>query len=214
MIKKFTSKIKLFLYPGLVYLLNIISNKWTRLDIYGKENVDSIDKQIPILYAFWHGKLWLPAYYFKGLNYQVLSSLSRDGEYMTRVLKRYGYQIVRGSSSRGGGRALLKLIRKIKEGNSAFITPDGPTGPIYKAKPGIVYLQEKTDGVIIPIGVAIKFKKTFASWDRLIFPLPGTKAVMVFGKKVFLPEDKSLEERAFVLEKAINQVQEKAESLL
>ena len=214
MFKKFITSIKLFLYPQLVYILNIVSNRWTRIEVYGKDNVNKLNSEIPILYAFWHGKLWLPAYYFKGLKYLVLSSLSRDGEYMTRVLKKYCYQIVRGSSSRGGGRALLELIRKIKKGNSAFITPDGPTGPIYKVKPGIVYLQEKTDAVIIPIGVAIKYKKTFASWDRLIFPLPGAKAAMVFGEPLYLPVDISIEERAKLLEDAINAVQEEAEGLV
>ncbi len=211
---KLMDDIKLYLYPKLVYMLNTISSKWTRLEVHGKYNINNTDKNTPILFAFWHGKLWLPAHYFKGLNYLVLSSLSRDGEYMTRVLEKYRYQIVRGSSSRGGGRALLELIRKIREGNSAFITPDGPTGPIYKVKPGIVYLQEKTDAVIIPIGVAIKHKKTFASWDRLIFPLPGTRAVLVFGQAVYLPTDKSIDDRAFILENAINKVQQRAESLL
>lgn len=211
---RFLEKVKLFLYPVLVYILNIISNKWTRLELYGKDNLKNISEETPILYAFWHGKLWIPAFYFKGLNYLVLSSLSRDGEYMTRVLERYGYQIVRGSSNRGGGRALLSLIRKVKKGNSAFITPDGPTGPIYKVKPGITYLQEKTGAPIIPIGVAIKHKKTFASWDQLIFPLPGTRAVMVFGEVVDLPLDSSIEERAIMLEDALNRVQEKAEDLL
>lgn len=213
--KNFIDKFKLLVYPIMVYILNFISNKWTRLEIHGKDKFKSLSVDTPILYAFWHGKLWLPAYYFKGLDYLVLSSLSRDGEYMTRVLKRYGYQIIRGSSSRGGGRALLALIRKIKKGNSAFITPDGPTGPIYKVKPGIVYLQEKTGAPIVPIGVAIKRKKSFASWDRLVFPLPGTRAVMVFGEVLELPSvGCSIEEKAVLLEEALNRAQKKAEELL
>ena len=215
MSKRIFDRIKLFLYPLLFYILNNISNKWTRTEVYGKEKLEGLSGDTPLLYAFWHGKLWLPVYYFRGLDYLVLSSLSRDGEYMTRVLKRYGYQIIRGSSSRGGSRALLALIKEIKKGNSAFITPDGPTGPVYKVNPGIIYLQEKTGVPIVPLGVAIKHKKVFNSWDRLNFPLPGTRAVMIFGELLeFKPDSCSIEERAVLLEEALNRVQKKAEELL
>lgn len=211
--RKLWKNIKLWIIPRLVYIFNIISSRWTRLEVYGRENVENVADEA-VLFAFWHGKLWLPAYFFKERGYLVLSSLSRDGEYMTRVLKRYHYRVIRGSSSRGGGRALLKLVKEIRKGHSAFITPDGPTGPIYKVKPGIVYLQEKGGGVIIPIGVAMKWKITINSWDRLILPLPGTRAILFFGASVYLPEDKSIEERAEILENSINQAQEKAEIIL
>ncbi|MDI3547373.1 MAG: hypothetical protein PWR10_1025 [Halanaerobiales bacterium] len=211
---KWLDDLQLWLIPIIIYLLNIVSNRWTRLKVYGQENIHQVREGTPVLFAFWHGKLWIPAYYFKGRGYLVLSSLSRDGEYMTRVLKRYGYRVVRGSSSRGGGRALLKLVKLLKKGAATFITPDGPTGPIYKVKPGIVYLQEKCNGVIIPIGVAIDRKKTFNSWDRLVFPLPGTRAVLVFGEPLRLPQSKTIEERCWLLEEEINRVQAQAENYL
>lgn len=206
--------VKLFLYPRLLYILNFVSNWWTRLEVYGKENIKEISEGMSAIYAFWHGKLWIPVFYFRGQNYLALASSSRDGEYISRVLQRYGYQLVRGSSSKGGGRALLNMIRRVRKGDSVLITPDGPTGPIHEVKPGIIYLQEKTGVPIIPVGVAIKRKKTFASWDRLNFPLPGTRATLVIGKQIFLPIDSSREERALILEEAMKKVEKKAADLL
>lgn len=211
---KWLKNFKYWLIPNLTYLLNIISNYWTKLEVYGREQLELIPDDIPILYAFWHGKLWLPVYYFRSLGYIALASLHRDGEYITRLLKRYGYRVIRGSSAKGGSRALLELIKAFKKGGSLLITPDGPTGPIYKVKPGLVYLQEKTDGVIVPIGVAIKRKKTFNSWDRLNFPLPGTRAVLVFGEPLRLPSEKTIDERAVLLEKALHKAEARAAQLL
>lgn len=205
---------KFWLISTIAYLLIIISYKWTRISVCGREKLNNLENKTPVLYAFWHGKLWLPAYFFKDDECIVLASQSRDGEYISRVLEKLGYRMVRGSSSRGGGRALLKLIRKLRKGNSAIITPDGPQGPRYKAKPGAVYLQEKSDAVIIPVGIAIKNKKTLGSWDRLVLPYPGSRAVVLYGDPLYLPEDKSIEERSELLENAINKTQKDAEELL
>lgn len=212
--RRISENIKLFLYPALFYALNLVSNWWTRLEVYGEENLKDIAGGKPALFAVWHGKLWIPVFYFRGQNYLALASPSRDGEYISRVLQKYGYKLVRGSSSRGGGSALLSLVRLIRKGESVFITPDGPTGPIHKVKPGIVYLQEKTGAPIIPVGVAIKRKKIFGSWDRLNFPLPGTRAALVIGQQLYLPVDSSREERALILEEAMSRVEEKAAELL
>ncbi|MFI5360178.1 MAG: lysophospholipid acyltransferase family protein [Halanaerobiales bacterium] len=212
--KRISENIKLFLYPALFYFLNILSNWWTRLEVYGKENLKYIEDGKPALFSFWHGKLWIPIFYFRNRKFLALASSSRDGEYISRALQKYGYQLVRGSSSRGGGSALLSLIRLIRKGKSVLITPDGPTGPIHKVKPGIVYLQEKTGAPIIPVGVAIKRKKIFGSWDRLNFPLPGTRAALVIGQQLYLPVDSSREERALILEEAMSRVEEKAAEFL
>ena len=211
---KRSEKIKLFLYPLLLYILNLLTNWWTRLEVYGRENLKEIPAGKPVIYAFWHGKLWIPVYYFRGEKHLVLASSSRDGEYISRFLQKYGYRLVRGSSSRGGGPALLSLIRRVRKGDSVLITPDGPTGPIHKVKPGTIYLQEKTGVPIIPVGVAIERKKTFASWDRLNFPLPGTRATLVIGEQLILPADRPREERLLIMEEALNRVEKKAAELL
>ncbi|MFP4016405.1 MAG: lysophospholipid acyltransferase family protein [Halanaerobiales bacterium] len=205
---------KYWLISTIAYLLITISFKWTRISVYGREKLNYLEQKTPVVYALWHGKLWLASYFFKDDDCIVLASQSRDGEYISRVLEKLGFRLVRGSSSRGGGRALLKLIRKLRKGNSAIITPDGPRGPRCKAKPGAVYLQEKSDAAIIPIGIAIKNKKILGSWDRLVLPYPGSRAVIFYGDPLYLPEDISIEERSELLENAINETQQDAEELL
>ncbi len=100
-----------------------------------------------------------------------MASRSRDGDYISRILNKLGWEVVRGSTSKGGARSLLKLIKKLREGKSLGITPDGPRGPIHKVKPGIIYLAQKSNALIIPIGVAFSKKKVFSSWDRFSFSL-------------------------------------------
>ena len=213
-IKKIRDKIKLFLIPRIVYFLLAITNKTLNLQVVGYENTDEIDRVSPKLYAFWHGYMWIPVYYYRKRNFIVLSSLSQDGEYMTRVLKRLGWQVIRGSSSKGGSRSLLKLYKELITGATTVLTPDGPTGPIYKVKPGIVYLQEKSNGAIIPLGIAIDKKIEVNSWDKLKIPLPFSKAVLNIGKPIKLPKDESIEKRCQLLEEKINEVQKEAEEKL
>lgn len=211
---KYLKKFKLCLYPRFAYYLNIISNKWTKIEVYGQENITELDDNTTIIYVLWHGKIWLPMYVMSDSSHYALLSSSRDGEYLNKVLVKFGYQGIRGSSSRGGGRALLKVIRKLKEGGSIIITPDGPRGPIHKVKPGTVYIQEKCRGVIIPIGVAIEKKKVFSSWDSFNLPLPGTRAVILYGSPFELPLKLNIEERGIILEKRLMETEKKAAALL
>src|SRR6056297_1743704 len=120
------------------------------------------DKQ-SLIFSSWHGKSWIPAYFLRDLGIYALTSLSRDGSYMAEVLENMGWNNVRGSSSRGGSRSLLSLYKKLKKGESTALTPDGPTGPIYEVKPGIIFLQERSHGYIVPLGIAVENKKLINS---------------------------------------------------
>jgi len=105
----------------------------------------------PCVYAHWHGdELVLVAYYsFRKLA--VLSSLSKDGSLMARTLELLGYRVFRGSSSKGGARGLIGLIRAVKEGAQSALAVDGPKGPIYEVKPGVIELARRTGQPIIPV---------------------------------------------------------------
>ncbi|WP_167935784.1 lysophospholipid acyltransferase family protein [Halothermothrix orenii] len=210
----FKNRLKFWLISGLALGLNYITNSLTRIKVYGEENLTGIDEKTPVILVFWHGKLWVPAYFFRKRDCVTLASLSNDGEYITRVLEKYGYRVVRGSSSRGGGRALLRLLREAKKGATVLLTPDGPRGPIYRVKPGAILLQEKSDGVIIPVGIAASKKKVFNSWDRFTIPLPGSKVVINYGKPLKLPEGKSVEEKCHLVEENLREVQARARDLV
>mgnify|MGYP006284318925 CR=1 FL=1 len=213
-IKKIIDNIKLWVIPRLVYILLKLTNWTINLKVVGRENIEDINKDIPLLYSFWHGYMWIPVYYYRNRDHIALSSLSRDGEYMTRVLRRLGWQVIRGSSSRGGSRSVLKLYKKLLKGANTVLTPDGPTGPIYKVKPGIIYLQEKSEGYIVPLGISVDRKLRVNSWDKFILPLPWTKAVLKIGQPVQFSGEKSIDDRCEILEEKMNQVQGEADSIL
>lgn len=105
----------------------------------------------PCLYAHWHGDELVLVPYYSYRKLAVLSSLSKDGTLMARTLELLGYQVFRGSSSKGGARGLIGLIRAVKEGSQAALAVDGPRGPIYEVKPGIVELANRTGMPIVPL---------------------------------------------------------------
>ena len=203
--------LKLWFIPKFVYILIRFSNWTIQLKVTGEEKVNKISDNLPLLYSVWHRNSWIVLYYLRNRNHIALTSTSRDGEYMTRILEKFGWEIVRGSSTRGGGRSLVKLYKKLLKGNSTVLTPDGPTGPIYKVKPGIVYLQEKSGGYIVPLGLAVDRKKEINSWDSYVIPYPMTRAVLSMGKPVQFSGEIDIEERCILLEEKMKRIQEKAE---
>ena len=120
---------------------------WLYIQLVGKTsriNIREVNRYTgPAVYALWHRQEVLFIYLHRNQNVCGLVSKSKDGEYMARILKRFGFSFVRGSTSSGSLMALRGLIKAVRDGYSAAITPDGPKGPIFKAQPGIVYLAQK-----------------------------------------------------------------------
>ncbi|MCK8816353.1 lysophospholipid acyltransferase family protein [Natroniella sulfidigena] len=212
-------QLKLKLIPNSALLLAKVINSTLSLEVQGAKRVNQLlagDKSV--IFAPWHGQLWLPSYYLRNQGYVALASQSRDGEYISRLLNKLGWEVVRGSTSRGGARSLLKLVKKLRQGKQIAITPDGPRGPIHQVKPGVVYLAQKTDSIIIPIGVSYTKKKEFSSWDRFWLPAPFSKAALVFGAGLEIKEDKlstvEIENYQKLLGQKINQAGQAAEKIL
>jgi len=173
----------------------------------------TLNKQNYIL-AVWHNKLLLSAYLERDNNLFTLISHSQDGEYITQVLKKFGFQIIRGSSSKGAVKALVKMIKVIKKGSNAAITPDGPRGPLYSVQPGIVMLAQKTKCPIIPISYASKFKKKLASWDSFEIPYPFNKIIVTYGKPLYINENENIENAVLSVKQALDSNRELGEKLL
>jgi lysophospholipid acyltransferase (LPLAT)-like uncharacterized protein len=146
-----------------------------------------------VIYAFWHGHLLYLMYRYRGSGVYILVSQSRDGEVLSRILRRFGLPAIRGSSSRGGRRSLLELVRRVRAGASAAIAPDGPRGPRHQAQSGIITLARLTEIPIIPVSVGARWKIEFQSWDRLLLPLPGSRVVVAYGEPVVVPSDADAE---------------------
>jgi lysophospholipid acyltransferase (LPLAT)-like uncharacterized protein len=141
----------------------------------------------PVLYAFWHGRQLALFKANPEARLTVMTSLSRDGEMQASVCRRFGLKVVRGSSSRRGFSGLLALGKRLKEGFSVGMAVDGPRGPAFEAKSGIVVLARRTGSPIVPItaafGRSLELKK---AWDRFLIPLPFAKATVAYGEPILV----------------------------
>ena len=125
----------------------------------------------------------------------IMTSTSTDGEMMTRFLELLGYHCIRGSSTRGGSRALIEMIHILKRSkHNAVLAVDGPRGPIYKVKDGVLMLSKQTSFPILPVGIKVSsFFCINSSWNKLIIPKPFSRVDIKFGKIIEAPilDDKS-----------------------
>lgn len=145
----------------------------------------------PSLYAHWHGDELLLLGAYRDGDMAVMASRSRDGELMKRLLEALGFFVVRGSSSKGGAAGLKGLIDAVSgSGREASLAVDGPRGPIYEVKPGILKLAQETGLPIIPGGAAASRRFVFKrAWNRCYLPNPFAKCVIVYGVPVTVPKD-------------------------
>lgn len=140
------------------------------------------------IYAFFHEVMLFPAYYWNWPEMHILISEHRDGELITQVIKRLGFSVVRGSTTRGGARALREMSLRIDRGHLC-VTPDGPRGPRRSVHQGIAYLGSRTGFPIVGAGMAFKRPWRARSWDRFAVPRPFSSAACVVPEAVIVPAD-------------------------
>ena len=143
----------------------------------------------PVIFALWHGRLLPCTWLNRDQDLVTLVSQHKDGEYIARVVQRWGYTTVRGSSSRGGTEALRDLMRWIRRGRSVAITPDGPRGPREKMKLGPLYIAQRTGAPLIPALAGASRGWYFGSWDRFLVPKPFSRIRMGYGAPIYVPRD-------------------------
>ncbi len=136
--------------------------------------------------AIWHQDIVLALYEYRDRGILTLASRSRDGEIIAEALRYLGYDVVRGSSSRGGGRAMLEMVRRMVEGKNSVvaITVDGPRGPARRVKPGILFLACKTGARLYPVSCRAARNITLKSWDRTLIPLPFNRLTFRCGRPI------------------------------
>jgi len=146
------------------------------------------------IFACWHGRIFPAAYYWRHRGIVVMTSQNFDGEAITQCIQRFGFGAARGSSSRGGFRALAEMAAAIRKGRDAGFTADGPRGPRYVAKQGPVLLAMKTGAAIFCFHISMKRKIQLKSWDEFQIPLPFTPAVVLTAAPIWAPRDATEEE--------------------
>lgn len=179
-----------FLATRFGWLFILLWGKLTRIEFIGREHLQWVrSRGKPFILSVWHGRVLLPIYVHRHENIQAMVSEHRDGEMIARTLIRLGYGTVRGSSTRGGRKAAIGMIRALRQGAVGAVIPDGPTGPRCKLKPGLVTLAQRSGAYILPITFASSRRIVFKSWDRFYLWLPFARSVVVYGKPIAVSPD-------------------------
>jgi lysophospholipid acyltransferase (LPLAT)-like uncharacterized protein len=149
----------------------------------------------PLILAFWHSCIFPAIYAWRNLQIRVMSSDSFDGEYTGRIIRKFGFVKVRGSSSKGAVRALLGMRREIEQNATVAFTIDGPRGPRYVAKPGPVVLARATGVPMVAFHIALENPWILNTWDKSMIPKPFSRALLRVSRKIHVPEDSGDAER-------------------
>jgi hypothetical protein len=174
------------------------------------------DARRPIM-AFWHGRVLTATYFFRDRGIFVMISENFDGEWIARIIERFGYGTSRGSTSRGGQRALLELKRRMEEGRPAGFAVDGPRGPSRKVQPGVVWLAKLTGNPVVPFHMEASKYWSLGSWDRTQIPRPFSTVALAVGAPIEVAADADehqIEDKRAEVETALLSLERRAEQLL
>lgn len=166
-----------------------------------------------VIYAVWHGRMLGLILTQRGKGVCALVSQHRDGDYVSRIARSLGFNPVRGSPAKGGWRALKEMVREGLRGRDLAVTPDGPCGPIYRVKMGVVKLAQLTRMPIVPVGFSSSRAVVFNSWDSFLLPLPFSRCVMLLGGPIWVNSDSEVEGVRIELERSLVHLTSQAESL-
>lgn len=212
--KKLESKIIPVITPPLVsWLCSSLQYK-----VVGREQLEQFQGKTGFIINAWHGQQMVGYYFFRGCGYYILSSMHRDGDYSSNIMRRFGWNIIRGSSFKGAVSGLRGLLRVLRQGNGVVLTPDGPRGPLHHIEPGGIFLAEKSGAPLIPLAFVFDRKwVSTKSWDQYVIPKPFARCVAYFGEPIFVTEtltDERLEVEKERLQAALHETNRRGEEVL
>ena len=210
-------KIKITLTSFFGQWLFQILFKLNKIEVKGEENlINLINSGRPIMVCVWHGRLIFPSWYLrlKTTNVHAIASRHTDAEIMARILRRWGYGLIRGSTRKGGKAVVQKMADVFKNAGIIAVTNDGPKGPPRIAKAGSTGLALKYNVQIVTItGSATKFWQ-MKSWDRSMLPKPfGTIHIIVSPPLDISEKPETTDEEVKLLSDFMNQYQDEADRL-
>jgi lysophospholipid acyltransferase (LPLAT)-like uncharacterized protein len=189
-----------------------------KIHFIGRESMEALRQSGKnYVVAFWHGSMLLGWFLHRPDGAHRISALvsqSKDGEYLSSVLERWGYTMIRGSSHVGGKEAMQLMTDEVVSGSSLVITPDGPRGPRHEMKMGAVRVAQKTGVPLVLVGIAAKRKKHLRSWDAFEIPVPFSSVCAVYGDPVIVPPElqgESLDAFKYSLQQRLNELTQRAE---
>lgn len=169
-------------------IIEALAGTWT-YRVTGLEHLKAVETagHAPIL-AFWHGRVLAGLPYFRNRGIIVMTSENFDGEWIARIIAKFGYGTARGSSSRGGAKALVQLRHALRAGHPVAFTLDGPRGPARVAQPGAVWLAGATGHPVVPFHVEADRARTVRSWDRHQLPKAGATIRIAIGAPLYVAD--------------------------
>jgi lysophospholipid acyltransferase (LPLAT)-like uncharacterized protein len=185
-------RLQLGLVPPLAYAYIRLVRATSRLEYRGREVLDEARREGGnYILAFWHSRYVMMPYCYPGPKLTVLISQHRDSELLGRLLARFGLDVSRGSSTRGGIAGMRDVLRKVAAGYDFGIAPDGPRGPRRFVKPGVVTAARIGGLPIVPVAFSAAPAWRLRSWDRTLVPRPFSRGLFVYGRIVRAPRDAS-----------------------
>jgi lysophospholipid acyltransferase (LPLAT)-like uncharacterized protein len=164
-----------------VLFLRALATTWRMETVQGEPLAEARRSGKRVLFTLWHGELLPLLWHQRGENVAIVISEHRDGEIIAQIAHSLGYATVRGSSSKGGSRALIGLMREIDAGRDGAITPDGPRGPARVFAPGAAVAAQRTGALIVPIRAQASRAWRLKSWDTFLIPKPFARVRVSFG---------------------------------
>lgn len=188
--------------------------------LFGSVRITLVNAEIPrgfhqrnegIIQIMWHGRLLAGTSAYQGKNGHILISSHGDGEIIARVTGLFGFSHVRGSSSKGGQKALKELVTLGRRNQDLVLTPDGPRGPAEEVKPGVAQVARLTGLPVIPFAYAASPAFRAKSWDRFLIPLPFARCFYVWGEPVYYREGEDIEEFRLRIQEGLSAVTRQAD---
>ncbi|HET7552929.1 MAG TPA: lysophospholipid acyltransferase family protein [Gemmatimonadaceae bacterium] len=166
--------------------LRLLASTWRIREVNRAPSQRLRDGGKPVIFTLWHGEMLALLWNHRGEGITVLISEHGDGEIIARVAEALGFRTVRGSTSRGAGRALLGMSRTVQGGGDVAFTPDGPRGPARKFAPGALIVAQRTGAPVITLAVSPSRSWRLKSWDRFVIPRPFARIRIAYGDPVYL----------------------------
>ena len=187
-----------------------------RWESQGDEHLNAIYRSgTRAIFTFWHGGIFPATWHWRNKDIMVMTSQNLDGEFIARVIKIFGYGTARGSSSRGGMKALAKMAQSLKSGKDVAFTVDGPRGPRFIAKIGPVLLARRTGAGIFCFHISLKKKIELKNWDRTQLPLPFSRALVLKAPPIYVSNQadrNEIKQKCQEMQSILDQLQQSAEN--
>lgn len=217
---KFLDPLLLKISPSIIASYFHIMGSSTYLKVVGPENLNSRNKifgfKNGVIYCTWHSRFFFFGYFGRGKRVVTMISASKDGEHITRGISKMRLDAVRGSSSRQGKQALWEMVDLARQNRRLFMILDGPRGPKYEAKAGIIRIAQESGRPIVPVSYSSTKGIFLPSWDRFFLPFPCGKGVVTAGEPIYVPQnisEQDFEQKRLEVQKAVTHVMELGDSL-